>query len=155
MMLKMPVEYCFILEKGKIDIKVLRENDKFRLSTGVVEQYITDHGVLYGVVSSIDFDRCGENALVEDLICPNPMAVLEGNYERDMTECILQKSPGIKSVPVIDKGGHIQYVYKKLNSNLHNFAELWQEKNLYEYAERIMCAYRDCKKSMSARTCMC
>lgn len=139
MILKMPLSKCFVIKKEELNIATILNNDTFKICTGCVDQYIvTENNQLYGVISSFDIEREMEEKGdfdVDSVIQRNPVAVVQSErFERELTEHIFSKTSRIRSIPIINRLGQMQYVYSRVNVYLQKFVKqnFWHDTVIYQ-----------------------
>lgn len=128
MILKKSLSDCIIIRKGELRKDLILENDSFKVCTGCVDQYIvTDDNRLYGIISSFDIEReIGEKGDldIESVINRDPISVVQSQrFEKTLVEHIFAETYRVRSVPIVDRNGEIQYVYAKVNFPLQKFVE--------------------------------
>lgn len=126
MILKMPLSKCIIIKENELSKELVLKNDIFKICTGCVDQYIVNkENQLCGVISSFDIE--GGKKLTGDfdvysIINRYPVSVVRSDrFERRLVENIFEETWNIRSVPIVNQKGEIQYVYIKINSGLEKF----------------------------------
>lgn len=124
----MPLEKCIVIKESVLEKDMILKNDIFRVCTGCVDQYIvTEDNRLCGVISSFDIEEKingNSDADIKTVINRNPVTVVHSErFERELVEHIFSKTSRIRSVPIVNRKGEIQYIYIKVNGSLQKFVE--------------------------------
>lgn len=144
MILKVPLSKCNIIKKSKLEKNIILKNDALKICTGCVDQYIvTNNNQLYGMISSFDIERNikekGE-VDIESIINKHPITLVQSErFERGLADYIFKNTSYVRSVPIVNGEGQIQYIYIKVNKALEKFIggcqEFWPD--VIQYQQNI------------------
>jgi len=125
--MKVELTKSSIIVEEELTLEVVLENYNYRISSWPVDQCIVDReGNLKGMIAGKDIEQCilkRQEISLDKIINRDPVTVIANRYEQKMVQEVLEKSPSIKTIPVINRENVLLYLYVTVNYVISKFYE--------------------------------